>query len=77
MALEHERAAAESVGDETIGPGFDITALDGENALGMSYVPQFTAIPLLETSEHKLGAHCAVADKAPFEDSFPKWFFHS
>ena len=77
MTPEHERAAAERVRDKTIGARFDITALNGENAFGMSDVPHFTAIALLESSEHKLRAHRAVADEAAFEDDFLKRLFHA
>src|SRR4029077_18977047 len=70
MTLEHERAAAEGVGDETISAGFDVTALDSQNALGMSHVPHFTAIALLETGKHELRSHRAIADKTTFKDGF-------
>jgi hypothetical protein len=77
MTLEHERTAAKSIRDEAISAGFNVSALNGENAFGMSHVPHFTAIALFETSEHQLRAHCAVADETAFKDSFLERFFHS
>jgi hypothetical protein len=76
MTLEHQRAAAKSVRDETISARFDITALDGQNAFWMSHVPHFAAIALLETGEHELGTHRAVADETTLANGFEKWFFH-
>lgn len=76
VAFEHERAAAEGVGDKTIGAGFDIAALHSENAFGMSEVPEFATIARFKAREHELGAHRAIANEAAFENGFAKRFFH-
>jgi hypothetical protein len=51
--------------------------LNRENAFGMSHVPHFTAIPLLEAGEHELRAHRTIADETTFKDRFLKKFFHN
>src|SRR5262249_50048693 len=77
MTLQHERAAAERVRDKAISAGFDITSLDSENALRMSHVPHFAAIALLETGQHELRPHRAIADETTFEHGFAEWLFHA
>ena len=77
MTLEHERAAAEGVGDEAIGTRVDVAALDGENALGMSQVPEFAAVARFEAGEHQLRAHRSIANEATFKDGFVKRLFHN
>ena len=77
MAVPADAAAAKRVGDETIGAGFHVTALDGQNALRVGQVPEFAAGAAFKAGEHELRAHGAVADEAAFERGFLKQFFHS
>ena len=68
MAVEHDAAAAEGVGEEAVGAGLGVSALDGEHPLGMREVPRLAAVALFEPGEHQLRAHRAVAEQRPFSD---------
>ena len=63
VALEHDARAAEAVGDEEVGAGLDVRALDGEDLLGSVEVPGLAAAAWREPRLLQLGAHGAVAEE--------------
>ena len=80
VAVEHEARAAEGVGQDAVGAGLDVAALDGEHALRMGEIPLLAAVALLQAGEHQLRAHRAVADERPRRGAPPvsvKYFFSS
>src|SRR5208282_4501816 len=77
MPFQDGAAGAKRIGDETIGAGFHVTALDREDAVRVCQVPEFAAGAVFKAGEHELGAHRAVADVAAFERGFLKQLFHS
>lgn len=73
VAGEDSAAAAEGIGDEAIGAGFGVAALDLEDAFRVGEVPVFATAALFEAGEHELGAHGAVADEAAVADEVVEW----
>jgi hypothetical protein len=73
VAVQHEARSAEGVGEEAVGPGFGIPALDGEDTLGMGEVPFLAAVSLFEAGEHQLRAHGAVGEQRPELEGLEEW----
>ena len=63
MPVEHDSRAAERVGENAIGTGLGIAALDGQHPLRMRQVPGFAAVSLFESGQHQLRAHGSVAEE--------------
>jgi hypothetical protein len=63
VALEHDAAAAEGVGDQAVGAGFDVAALNRQHPIRMIDVPRFTAAPRLEARVLELCPHGAVGEQ--------------
>ena len=66
VAVEHDARSAERVGEDAVGPGLGVAALDRQHALGVRQVPRLAAVALLEPGDHELRAHRAVAEQRPF-----------
>ncbi len=76
VAVEHDAASAEGVGENAIGSGVGVAALDGEDFFGMGEIPFLAAVSLEEAGEHELGAHRAVADERAIRNCLEESWFH-
>ena len=76
MPVEHDARAAEGVGEDAIGAGVGVAALDGKHLLRMRQVPFLAAVALREAGEHELRAHRPVAQQGALADRFQQWLFH-
>jgi hypothetical protein len=68
VTIEHDAAAAEGVREEALGSGLGVSPLNRQHALGVSQVPDFARVPLLEPGDHQLSAHRAVPEQGAFRD---------
>src|SRR6185312_7615069 len=77
VAFQHQPAAAERIGDETIRAGVHVFALDVEHAIRVRKIPRLAAIAIREAREHELRAHGAVANEPPLTQGFEEGGFHT
>jgi hypothetical protein len=76
VAAQHQATAAKGVRDDAIGARVRVALLDGEDALGMSQIPEFAAVALLKAGQHELRAHGAVAHEPALPQRFKEWWLH-
>ena len=70
VPVEHDARAAERVGENAIGAGLGVAALDRQHPLRVRQVPCLAAVALLKPGEHELRAHRAVAEQRTLADGF-------
>ncbi len=73
---EAHTAAAKRIRNEAIRAGFDVTPLDSEDMGWFGQVPHLAAGAVFQAGQHQLGSHGAVANEAPFLQSFKQRWCH-